>query len=318
MEQTLPDPNKTESPLKPSRLWRILRLIPLTIMLLVIVTLLVVFLMGGLWRITAWYLLQLIPPLLGLITLIAIIIYVIVKRRFSRLLIISSLTALLSLLPAILLVKPVIAYPASLKSTTPSATVRLPADAPLKVIWGGDKLETNYHASVPDQRWAYDLLVEPYNTGSDKLEEYGCYGVPVVAPVSGPVVKAHDGEPDAVPGVLTNNFEAPTGNHIVIQLQTGTYLIIAHLKQGSVLVQAGETVEEGQVIAQCGNSGNTSEPHIHIHHQRQDPAVFPVNFAEGLPLYFRDHDGDPIPVGGIKVEGDTVTATGDTVQHIGK
>lgn len=318
MEQTLPALNKTESPAKPSRLWRILRLIPLIIMLLVIVTLLVLFLMGGILKITAWYLLQLIPPLLGLVSLIAIMIYIIVKRRFSRLLIVTSLTALLSLLPAILLVNPVIAYPASLESTTPAATVRLPADVPLRVLWGGNQLETNYHASVPDQRWAYDLLVEPYNTGSDKLEEYGCYGVPVVAPVSGPVVKAHDGEPDAVPGVLTNNFEAPTGNHVVIQLETGTYLIIAHLKQGSVLVQDGETVEEGQVIAQCGNSGNTSEPHIHIHHQRQDPAVFPVNFAEGLPLYFRDHDGDPMPVGGIKVEGDTVTATGDTVQHIGK
>jgi hypothetical protein len=55
-----------------------------------------------------------------------------------------------------------------------------------------------------------------------------------------------------------------------------------------------------------------------LNHQRQDSAVFPVNFAEGLPLYFRDHDGDPMPVGGIKVEGDTVTATSDTVQHIGK
>jgi hypothetical protein len=55
-----------------------------------------------------------------------------------------------------------------------------------------------------------------------------------------------------------------------------------------------------------------------LDHQRQDPAVFPVNFAEGLPLYFRDHDGNPMPVGGIKVEGDTVAATGDTVQHIGK
>ena len=77
------------------------------------------------------------------------------------------------------------------------------------------------------------------------------------------------------------------------------------------------TVEEGEVIGECGNSGNTSEPHIHIHHQRQDPTVFPVNFAEGLPLYFRDHDGPPMPVGGIKVEGETITATGDVVQHVG-
>ena len=101
-------------------------------------------------------------------------------------------------------------------------------------------------------------------------------------------------------------------------MESGTYLVIAHLKQGSVRVKTGESVEEGQVIGECGNSGNTSEPHIHIHHQRQDPSVFPINFAEGLPLYFRDHDGAPMPVGGIKVEVSTLIATGDVVQHIGK
>jgi hypothetical protein len=132
------------------------------------------------------------------------------------------------------------------------------------------------------------------------------------------VVSAREGEPDAVPGVLSNNIEAPTGNHVVIQLETGTYLVLAHLKEGSLTVREGDTVEEGQAIGQCGNSGNTSEPHIHIHHQRQDPRDFPVNFAEGLPLYFRDHDGAPMPVGGIRIEGDTITAIGDIVQHIGK
>jgi hypothetical protein len=217
-----------------------------------------------------------------------------------------------------MLVKPT-AFPASLENTEPSATVRLPADVPLKVAWGGDKLETNYHAVAPDQRWAYDLLVEPYVNGSDKLEDYGCYGVPVVAPADGLIIKARDGKPDEVPGVVSNNFTAPEGNFVAIQLdETGTYLIIAHLKPGSITVKTGDTVVEGQVIGACGNSGNTSEPHIHIHHQRQDPNLFPLNFAEGLPLYFRDHDGPPMPVGGFEHNGDVVTLTGDTVQHIGK
>lgn len=300
-----------------SRLWRILRLIPITVMLLALGILLIMFLMGGMIKITAWYMLQLIPPLLGLIFLITITIYAIVKRRFGKLMQVTILTAVVSLMPVILWFN-LIAYPASLESTEPSATVRLPANAPLKVAWGGDKIKTNYHAVAPDQRWAYDLFIEPYITGSDKLEDYGCYGVPVVAPASGLVTMAHDGEPDEIPGVVSNNFTAPTGNHVVIQLETETYLVIAHLKQGSVVVKTGETVEEGQTIGKCGNSGNTSEPHIHIHHQRQDPAVNPLNFAEGLPLYFRDHDGDPMPVGGIKIEGDIVTATGDTIQHIGE
>jgi murein DD-endopeptidase MepM/ murein hydrolase activator NlpD len=95
-------------------------------------------------------------------------------------------------------------------------------------------------------------------------------------------------------------------------------LIIAHLKPGSLLVKAGDQVEEGQKIAACGNSGNTSEPHIHIHHQRQDPRKYPVNFAEGLPLYFRDHDGPAMPTGGFRMENGEAVLLGPTVRHIGR
>jgi hypothetical protein len=316
MEPT-PLDSKKQGSQAPSRIWRIVRWIPGISMLITLGVIMVLFLMGGLRKITAWYLLQIVPPVLGLIFLVAIGIYAIVKRRFSRLLILTTFLALLSLSPALLMIRPV-AYPANIESTTPAATVRLPADVPLRVAWGGDSIETNYHAAAPDQRWAYDLLVEPYLTGSTSLEDYGCYGVPVVAPVSGLVVSAHDGKPDETPGFTSNNFIAPTGNHVVIQMETGTYLVIAHLKQGSVRAKTGETVEEGQAIGECGNSGNTSEPHIHIHHQRQDPTVFPINFAEGLPLYFRDHDGAPMPVGGIKFEGEKITAVGDVIQHVGK
>ncbi len=131
-------------------------------------------------------------------------------------------------------------------------------------------------------------------------------------------MKAHDGEPDMIPGAISNNVQMPTGNHIALKLETGTYLIIAHLKPGSVLVKAGDMVEEGQIIGQCGNSGNTSEPHIHIHHQRQDPNFYPVNFAEGLPLYFRDQTGAPMPEGGLRMEDGKPVAIGVTVQHIGR
>ncbi|MBI5934665.1 MAG: M23 family metallopeptidase [Chloroflexi bacterium] len=303
---------------QPSRVWRVVRLVPLSLMLLVLGVLLVMFLMGGMTKISAWYALQMIPPLFGLVSLICIVVYAIVKRKFSRLMAATLIVAIVSLSPAISLVKP-LPFPASLKTTEPSVTVRLPADVPLIVAWGGDKIETNYHVIVPDQRWAYDLLVTPAAHGSDKLEDYGCYGVPVVAPISGLVVKAHDGEPDAIPGVVSNNFTAPTGNHVVIQIpETGTYLVIAHLKPGSVTVKTGDTVSEGQALGACGNSGNTSEPHIHIHHQRQDPNLFPLNFAEGLPLYFRDHDGAPMPVGGFEMDGETVILKGDVVRHIGE
>jgi hypothetical protein len=302
---------------KPSRLWQIVRWIPLMLMILSVAILLGMFAASGMARIAAWYLLELIPPVLGLISLLTVIIYALVRHRKNKLLLATGLVALLSLSPLIALFVPM-AYPASLSTSMPTATVRLPANVPLQVVWGGDSLEKNQHAIVPDQRWAYDFLVEPYFSGSNNLDDYGCYSVPVVAPISGYVVSAHDGEPDMTPGVLSNNMEAPTGNHVVIRMETGTYLEIAHLKQGSVTVRMGDTVTEGQVIGQCGNSGNTSEPHIHIHHQRQDPTAYPINFAEGLPLYFRDHDGPPMPQGGVRIEGGKAFATGDLVQHIGK
>ena len=54
------------------------------------------------------------------------------------------------------------------------------------------------------------------------------------------------------------------GNHLVIEIADGRYVLLAHLMEGSVVVTERETVYAGQLIAKCGNSGNTSEPHLHI------------------------------------------------------
>lgn len=299
-----------------SSIWRILRWLPLAAMLLVAAVLGVMLLLGGMSRISAWYALPFVLPLVGLLSLIIVGVAALVRRRFGRFLAVTALVSLLSLVPALLMIWPM-AYPASLESTEPAATVRLPADVPLQVVWGGDRLAANQHVVVADQRWAYDFVVEPYFTGSTELTDYGCYGVPVVSPTAAEVVEVHDGEPDMTPGVISDNYEAAEGNFVVLKLDTGTYLLLAHLKQGSVRVKAGDWVAEGQELGRCGNSGNTSEPHIHIHHQRQDPRLYPLNFAEGLPLYFRDHDGAPMPEGGVRVENGKPIATGDLVRHTG-
>ena len=135
--------------------------------------------------------------------------------------------------------------------------------------------------------------------------------------ISARVRHASDGAPDEIPGKASMNLKNPIGNTVMLELETGTYLVIAHLKPESVLVKAGEEVAEGQQIGECGNSGNTSEPHIHIHHQRQDPKGRPLNFSEGRPLFFRDHDGDPMPEGGLEERDGTFVMTGAVVRHIG-
>lgn len=213
----------------------------------------------------------------------------------------------------------VIRFPYALEETLPAVAARLPTDAPMRVIWGGDRLARNLHASSPDQRWAYDLVVEPALVRSTRLEDYGCFGVPVVAPVPGVVRVAHDGEPDRAltPGRHEVNYTAPLGNHVAIALDDGGYVLVAHLKQGSVVAREGERVSEGTLIGACGNSGNTTEPHVHIHAQRQDPVGRPLNFSEGLPLFFHHHDGAPMPTGGVSVIDGKQVATGAIVRHLG-
>lgn len=298
----------------------ILRWIPAILLLLIFGGLWGTAVSGGQKGIISWLILITFLPYLGGLTLLSLIVLFVWKRKATAPLVATLIVSFLLIWPflwrfGIL----AMAYPSSLEKMTPSATVRLPANEPILVGWGGDTPHVNYHATYPDQRWAYDLLVEPAMNESNRLDDYGCWGVPVVAPAAGKVVVAQDGELDQMPGQISKTFAHPGGNHIAIELpETGTYLFIAHLQKDSIVVQEGDQVTEGQIMGKCGNSGNSSEPHIHIHHQRQDPRTVPFGLAEGLPLYFRDHDGAPMPQGGVRDTADGPVALGDRVQHIGK
>ena len=276
-----------------------------------------VFLSGGFRAVIAWIALISVGQLLAAPSLLALLAWGIWKRRFSRPMQATLALSLLALWPALWGFGVLnFAFPYDIEESQPTATVRLPSNETLRVAWGGDRLANNYHAFTPDQRWAYDLLVEPAGHGSSNLNDYGCYGTPVVAPVAATVGRARDGLPDQVPGEISGVRTEPAGNSVVLELSTGTFLLIAHLKPGSIAVSAGDEVKEGQLLGECGNSGNTSEPHIHIHHQRQDPSEYPMNMAEGLPLYFRDHDGDPMPEGGLEAADGQFRFTGAVVRHI--
>ena len=276
------------------------------------------YLSGGFAAVIGWVALITAGQLLAPLSLVILLVHTIRERRFSRPMQATFVLAALAFWPGLWSVGIFpITFPFDLATSSPSAMVRLPSNEVLRVGWGGDRIATNYHASVPDQRWAYDLLVEPAMHGSETLEDYGCYGTPVVAPIAARVHHASDGAPDEVPGKASMNLKNPIGNSVMLELQTSTYLVIAHLKPGSVLVKAGDEVAEGEKIGECGNSGNTSEPHIHIHHQRQDPKDRPLNFSEGLPLFFRDHDGDPMPEGGLEERDGKIVMTGAVVRHIG-
>ncbi|CAM3979126.1 peptidase M24 [Bacillus paranthracis] len=195
-----------------------------------------------------------------------------------------------------------LAYPANVQSMSPKIVVRFPLNERALVGWGGDRLEANYHVIKPNERWAYDILIPPAEVKSSKLKAYGIYGARVMAPASGTVVSINNDEKDLVPG--SDDFQSMVGNHIYLRLdETGTFLVLAHLKKGSIKVKEGQHVNEGEFLAQVGNSGSSSEPHLHIHHQRQDPSKVSMFLAEGLPLYFQTEKGEMMPERGTYIRG---------------
>ncbi|MDT3737727.1 MAG: urea transporter [Denitratisoma sp.] len=105
-----------------------------------------------------------------------------------------------------------------------------------------------------------------HGTGTS-LEDYFCFGAPVLAPIAGQVARLRDDLPDASPGEMdtANNW----GNHLV--LRTGSlHVLLAHLKRGSAKVRIGEWVGAGQQLAACGSSGRSPFPHLHLQVQKDD------------------------------------------------
>ncbi|MGF7059656.1 M23 family metallopeptidase [Brassicibacter mesophilus] len=262
-----------------------------------------VFLVHGIAGSVAWSLAKLVFAPIGvilvLINLTLLIIFLVKKKKVFH----KTITLLLSIIlafPVLMLINVLqIPYPANVDKMAPSITVRWPLNEKTVVGWGGNTVEANTpHAVWASERWAYDLVVEPANTGSKKLKDYGIYDKEVVAPVSGTIVAVYDEENDIMPN--TEEFLSMEGNYIYIKIdETETFLLLNHLKKNSILVKVGDHVNEGDIIGKVGNSGSTSEPHLHIHHQRQNPTkiIYPI-FAEGLPLYFKDIDDNPMPVKG--------------------
>lgn len=105
-----------------------------------------------------------------------------------------------------------------------------------------------------------------FQNSGDKLEDYFCYGAPVLSPVYGTVVRVFDKLPDNTPGDVDtkNNW----GNFILVRLQSGLHVLLAHLQQDSIKVKENDLLQPGMVIAACGNSGRSPQPHLHMQVQQ--------------------------------------------------
>jgi len=134
--------------------------------------------------------------------------------------------------------------------------------------------------------------------GTEPAAAFIGFGRPILSPVSGEVVRVHDGEEDHVArrsfgaqlgyaltqrSRVREGASAIAGNHIVIS-RDGALVLLAHLRAGSVRPRLGDRVSVGEVIGECGNSGNSTEPHLHIQVSdsvEQDGRGIPLAFLRG-------------------------------------
>ncbi|WP_285396642.1 M23 family metallopeptidase [Lysinibacillus sp. fls2-241-R2A-57] len=165
------------------------------------------------------------------------------------------------------------------------------------VFWGGTNEFVNYHYLYEGQRYAYDLVKvqdgQSYQNSPIRNENFYAFDEDIIAPADGKVVKVVDGIKDNVPGEMDEHN--PAGNYVVIEHANNEFSMIAHFKKDSILVKSGEIVTAGQLIGKCGNSGNSSEAHIHF--QVMDAPDI-VN-GKSIRILFKD--------GKEPIQGDTIS-----------
>jgi murein DD-endopeptidase MepM/ murein hydrolase activator NlpD len=138
----------------------------------------------------------------------------------------------------------------------------------------------------------------------ESADRFPGFGRPILSPVEGTVVAAHDEQTDhpasrGFPSIwyaltqrrrAAGGWTALAGNHVLIETADAV-IALCHLQRHSIVVRLGQHVEAGSVLARCGNSGNSTEPHLHL--QAMDDQD--ISRASAMPLTFHGslpHDGD--------------------------
>ncbi len=178
-------------------------------------------------------------------------------------------------------------------------TYQMPMAGEWFTFWGGTNELVNYHYAVASQRYAYDLVIvendSTFEGDPTKNESYYAFGEDVLAPYDGIVVSAENEIEYNTPTVDTNEIE-PLGNHVILKHEHQEYSVIAHIQKGSLKVKEGDQVKAGDLLGSVGNSGNSSEPHIHFH------VADGENWQEATSIRIKLKDGIE-PVRGEKVTG---------------
>jgi hypothetical protein len=164
---------------------------------------------------------------------------------------------------------------------------------------GGNHFLVNYHNAGRSQAFAADIValnelgMRAQGIYPEEREDYAIYGETVVSPCAGTVTSAAASIPAQAPG--ERDGERPAGNHVMIACK-GVSVLLAHLQPESVMVDEGQRVATGEPVGRVGNTGNTTEPHLHIHAVAGKPEG--ILEGEGVPMVF----GDRFPVRNVVFE----------------
>ncbi len=187
-------------------------------------------------------------------------------------------------------------------------------------VWGKWKVSQGYQGKITHLgEWscALDFVIVDNKYSSNKndgtrLEDYYCYNKPVIAPFDGYVFEMINNVEDNPVGCV--NIEKNWGNTIVLNHNNGLFSQISHLKKDSFKVKVGDFVEKGTMLASCGNSGRSPEPHVHFQVQLS-PKIGSIPVSYPIAYFLEESSGKEIlktfqvPVENSAVSNVTVAET---------
>lgn len=177
------------------------------------------------------------------------------------------------------------------------------------------------------QTYGFDMLhdppgegrPQPRGLGFDRPERFPAFGQPVLAAADGVVVATRASARDhrcrarwpAFAVLFAEGFlrellgvRFVVGNYVVLDIGDGAYAMCGHLQRGSIAVAPGQRVRASEVIGRCGNSGNSSEPHLHIQIMDHPKPLY----AAGLPIVLPDSVSADRPAG-VPANGEHLEAS---------
>jgi urea transporter/murein DD-endopeptidase MepM/ murein hydrolase activator NlpD len=179
-------------------------------------------------------------------------------------------------------------------------------------FWGEWIVSQGYggkHTHKGDWQNALDMILtdenkKAYGSTPYQNENYYCYNKPVIAPADGTVAEIIDNIDDNEPGKV--NTRQNWGNTIVIKHADNLFTQISHLKKGSFKKNKGDFVRNGELLALCGNSGRSPEPHLHF--QVQATPTPGSKTLEYPYSYYLQKEGDKYQLRSYKIpsEGEQI------------